>query len=160
MVSLTRKRKIMKIFSDYKELEGQVFDTVEQCTEAEAKVEEQRKALAEQEKDKSKLKKSLAKEVDVAEENVKQAYINYDKAKEEVRKILEESNKQMTDILKPAKQAIADAEAARTEAIVNYNKQCGPYQKIYTGDRAMEEYKRISKQFDSIFNKLWNNFIW
>lgn len=150
----------MKIVSEYKELEGQVFDTVDQCAEAEVKVEEQRKALAEQERDKSKLKKSLAKDVDVAEEKVKQAYLNYENAKEQVKKILEESNKQMNDILKPAKQAIADAEAARTEAIVNYNKQCGPYQKIYTGDRAMEEYKRITKQFDNIWNKLWNNFIW
>ena len=150
----------MKIVSEYKELEGQVFDTVDQCIEAEAKVEEQRKALVEQERDKSKLKKSLAKDVDVAEEKVKQAYLNYENAKEQVRKILEESNKQMNDILKPAKQAITDAEAARTEAIVNYNKQCGPYQKIYTGDRAVEEYKRITKQFDTMWNKLWNNFIW
>lgn len=148
----------MKIVSEYKELEGKLFDTSEECQIAENKVDEQRKALAKKERDMSKLRKSLAAGVDKAEENLKDAYQKYEEAKKEVQKILEESEKKMNDILQPAKQAVRDAEAARTEAIVNYNKQCGPYQKIYTGDKAKEEYKRMSQHFDSIFTDFWRNF--
>ena len=148
----------MKIVSDYKELEGKLFDTVADCEVAEKEVDKQRKALAEKQKDVSKLKKTLAGKVDAAETKLQEAYTNYDKAKEQVRKILEESNKQMLNVLEPARQAVREAEEARTNAIIEYNKQCGPYQKIYTGDRAKEEYNRMSQQLDSIFNNFWRNF--
>ena len=148
----------MKIVSEYKELEGQVFNTVKECETAEHKVDEQRKALSKKEKDMSKLKKSLAAQVDKAEEDLKAAYQNYDEAKETAKKIVEEANKLISETLQPAKKAVRDAEAARTEAIINYNKQCGPYQKVYTGDKAKEEYLRMTEQIDSVFNSIWKNF--
>lgn len=141
----------MKFMSDYKELEGKVFNSINECKDAESKVLKEREALAEKEKDKSKLKKKLSGEVDKAEENLKKAYSDYEAAKEKARKILEESNKQMEDILNPAKQAVKDAESARAEAIKNFNKECGVYQKIYTGEEAQAELDRFNKQFNNLF---------
>lgn len=148
----------MKFVSEYKELTGKTFDTVEACQEAEQGVEKQRKALSAKEREASKLRKSLASDVDKAEKNLSDAYSAYDEAKNKVKALLEEFNKQRNDILEPAKKAVRDAEAARTEAIINYNKQCGPYQKTYTGDKAKEEYLRMSKYFDSMVTNFWKDF--
>lgn len=141
----------MKFMSDFKELEGKIFNSINECKDAESKILKEREALAEKEKDKSKLKKKLSSEVDKAEENLKKAYADYDAAKEEVKKILEESNQKMLDILNPAKKAVTEAEAARAEAIKNFNKECGVYQKIYTGEQAQAELDRFNKQFNNLF---------
>lgn len=141
----------MKFMSDFKELEGTIFNSINECKEAESKVLKQREALAEKERDKSKLKKKLSSEVDKAEEELQQAYKNYEAAKEAARKIMEDSNKQMLDLINPAKEAVAKAERAKTEAIKNFNKECGPYQKVYTGEQAQAEFDRFNKQFNSLF---------
>lgn len=141
----------MKFMSDFKELNGKVFNSINECKDAESKVLKEREALAEKERDKSKLKKKLSGEVDKAEEALKQAYADYEAAKEQARKILEESNQQMLDILNPAKKAVEDAELAKTQAIKNFNKECGPYQKIYTGEAAQAELDRFNKQFNNLF---------
>lgn len=148
----------MKFVSEYKELTGKTFDTVEACQEAEKAIEEQRKAASLKEKEASKLRKALASDVDKAEKSLSDAYAAYDEAKNRVKALVEDFNKQRNDILEPAKKAVRDAEAARTEAIINYNKQCGPYQKTYTGDKAKEEYLRMSKYFDSMVNNFWKDF--
>lgn len=137
--------------SDFKELEGKVFNSINECKDAESVILKEREALAEKERDKSKLKKKLSGEVDKAEENLKKAYADYEAAKEAAKKILEESNKQMLDILKPAKKAVEEAELAKAQAIKNFNKECGPYQKIYTGEAAQAELDRFNKQFNNLF---------
>lgn len=139
----------MKFMSDFKELEGKIFNSINDCKDAETKVLKEREALAEKEKDKSKLKKKLSAEVDKCEENLKTAYKEYEVAKDKARKILEDSNKQMTEILTTAKKAVTDAENAKAQAIKNFNKECGPYQKVYTGEQAQVELDRINKQFDN-----------
>lgn len=141
----------MKFMSDFKELDGKIFNSINECKDAESKILKEREALAEKERDKSKLKKKLSGEVDRAEEALKKAYADYEAAKEQARKILEDSNKQMLDILNPAKKAVEDAELARTQAIKNFNKECGPYQKIYTGEAAQDELDRFNKQFNNLF---------
>ena len=148
----------MKFMSDFKELNGQIFNSINECKEAESKVLKDREALAEKERDKSKLKKKLSGEVDRAEEALKKAYADYESAKEQAKKILEESNQQMLDILKPAKKAGEDAEEARTQAIKNFNKECGPYQKIYTGEAAQAELDRFNQQFNSFFVDFLNRW--
>lgn len=137
--------------SDFKELNGKVFNSINECKDAENAVLKDREALAEKERDKSKLKKKLSGEVDKAEENLKKAYADYESAKAEAQKILEESNKQMLDILNPAKKAVEEAEKAKTQAIKNFNRECGPYQKIYTGEAAQAEFDRFTKQFNNLF---------
>ena len=141
----------MKFMSDFKELEGKIFNSINECKDAESKILKEREAFAEKEKDKSKLKKKLSGEVDKAEEALKKAYADYEAAKEQARKILKESNQQMLDILNPAKKAVEDAELAKTQAIKNFNKECGPYQKIYTGEAAQAELDRFNKQFNNLF---------
>jgi hypothetical protein len=141
----------MKFMSDFKELNGKIFNSINECKDAESKILKEREAFAEKEKDKSKLKKKLSGEVDKAEEALMKAYANYEAAKERAREIIEESNKQMLDIINPAKKAVEDAELARTQAIKNFNKECGPYQKIYTGESAQAELDRFNKQFNNLF---------
>ena len=149
----------MKFMSDFKELEGKIFNSIDECKSEEAKVLKEREALVEKEKDKSKLKKKLSSAVDKAEENLKDAYKKYEEAKEAARIILEESNKQILAIIDPAKEAVAKAEQAKAEAITKFNKECGPYQKVYTGEQAQAELERFNKQFDNIFNKLFKNWL-
>ena len=149
----------MKFMSDFKELEGKIFDTIDECKKEEAAVLKNREALMEKEKDKSKLKKKLSAAVDKAEETLKDAYKKYEEAKEAAKIILEESNKQMQDILNPAKEAVAKAEQAKAEAITNFNKECGPYQKVYTGEQAQAELERFNKQFDNMFTRLFKNWL-
>lgn len=148
----------MKIVSEYKELEGQVFDNVKQCAAAEKRVEEQRKAVADKERDASKLRKSLAAEIDVAEKNLSQAYAEYDKAKEAVDALVKKFHEERDAIMNPAKKAVMEAESHRKTAILNYTRQCGPYQKTYTGDKAEQEFIRMSKNFDAMVNDFWKDF--
>lgn len=148
----------MKFMSDFKELNGKIFNSINECKDAESKILKEREALAEKERDKSKLKKKLSGEVDKAEEALKKAYADYEAAKERARKILEESNQQMLDILNPAKKAVEDAELAKTQAIKNFNKECGPYQKIYTGEAAQAELDRFNKQFNNLFVDLFKRW--
>ena len=145
----------MKFMSDFKELEGKIFNSINECKDAESKVLKDREAIAEKEKDKSKLKKKLSSDIEKAEEKVKQAYADYEAAKEQAAKIIEESNKQALDVITPAKQAIKDAEADKVAAIKAFNEGCGPYQKIYTGEKAQAEFDRLNKQFNSMLSDLF-----
>ena len=105
----------MKYVSEFKELNGKVFDTIDDCNAAETKIIESRNAIAEKEKEKSRLRKELAGEVETAEQELKKAYEDYDAARDVAAKILEESNQRILDLLKPAKEAIRDAEKKRVE---------------------------------------------
>ncbi len=148
----------MKFMSDFKELEGKIFNSINECKDAESKILKEREALVEKERDKSKLKKKLSTEVDKAEEALKAAYANYESAKEKARKILEDSNKQMLDILEPAKEAVAKAEKDKAEAIKKFNKECGVYQKVYTGEEAQAELERFNKHFNNLFGTWFKNW--
>ena len=149
----------MKFMSDFKELEGKIFNSINECKDAESVILKEREALAEKEKDKSKLKKRLSGEIEKAETALQEAYTKYDEAKEAARVILEESNKQIMDILTPAKEQVNKAEKAKAEAIKNFNKECGPYQKVYTGEQAQIELDRFNKQFNNIFNNFIKDFL-
>ena len=151
----------MKIFSDYKELEGQVFTTVRECQLAEAKVDAEKAKTVEQEQKAqiSKRKKELADLITQADNAVAQAYANYEVAKDKVKAILEESNKQMEEILTPAKEAVSTAEKLRVDAIQKYTSEFGSYQSVYTGDRAKQELERFNRQFNSTFSDIVKAFL-
>lgn len=148
----------MKIISDYKELAGQVFDSVEKCAAEEAKIDKAREK-AKKAEGVANRKKVLADKVDAAEKSVKLAYDQYNKAKEEVRKILEESNKKMNEILANAESQVTKAESDRRDAIIAYNQEFGAYQAVYTGDRAQKEFDRIIKQMDNSLTDMIRKFI-
>ena len=151
----------MKIYSDYKELEGQVFNTVRECQLAEAKVETEKAQAVEQARkaEVSKKKKELASAIEQADEVVNKAYAKYEQAKQDVRKILEESNTQMENILTPAKAEVAKAEKLRADAIKEYTNAFGAYQSVYTGERAEQELERFNRQFNSTFADILKAFI-
>ena len=148
----------MKFMSEFKELEGQVYNSINECKDAENKVLKEREAREIKERDKSKLRKKLSGEVEAAEADLKKAYENYEVAKETARKMIEEYNKKIQDLLNPAKEAVKEAQLAKTEAIKKYNKECGVYQKVYTGEEAQAEFKRLERTFDSLFNNFFKNW--
>ena len=148
----------MKFMSDFKELEGKIYNSIDECKDAEAGILKQREDLSNQEREKSKLKKKLSAEIDKAEENLKIAYKEYDDAKEAARKILEESNNQMINILQPARDKVAAAEERKSEAIQKFNTECGVYQKVYTGAEAQAELERFNKNFRNIFVDFFKNW--
>ena len=160
-VSPIRKRINLKIYSDYKELEGKVFTTVRECQLAEAKIDADKAAVVEQNKkaELSKRKKEAADAITKADEALNKAYANYESAKEKVRNILEESNKQMEAILTPAKEAVNAAEKLRASAIQKYTSEFGVYQSVYTGERAQQELDRFNKQFNNAFSNIVKAFI-
>ena len=145
----------MKFMSDFKELEGKIYNSINECKDAESAVLKQREELANKERDKSKLKKKFADEIDKAEEAVKAAYKEYDVAKEKAAKILEDSNKQVLEIINAAKDVVNKAEKAKLDAITAFNKEFGAYQKVYTGEQARAELERFNSNLNSLFGDLF-----
>ena len=149
----------MKILSDYKELAGQVFDSIESCTSAEREIDKIKHLEHEKNSAISARKKQLVKDIEAADKRVKDAYDERVKTKEKVQEILEESNKKMMTMLDDANVKVREAEKARRDAIIAYNKEFGTYQAVYTGDRAQKEFDRLTKQFDSTFTDMIRRFI-
>lgn len=147
----------MKIISEYEELKGKTFSTIKQCAEEEARIDALRAESAK--KDLSNQKKQYANAIEAADKKVKEAYDNYETAKKKVREILEESNKQMTDLISDAANKIKEAESERKGAILDYTSKFGIYQKVYTGDRAIEEYARFEKSLSNDWGNLVNKFL-
>ena len=110
----------MKFMSDFKELEGQVYNSINECKDAENKVLKEREAREVKERDKSKLRKKLSGEVEAAEADLKKAYENYEAAKETARKMIEEYNKKIQDLLNPAKEAVKEAQLAKISELDGY----------------------------------------
>ena len=149
----------MKILSEYKELAGQVFDSIEDCAAAEREVDKLKHLENEKNSAITARKKQLAKDIEAADKRVKEAYDARIKTKEEVQKILEESNKKMMTMLDDANVKVREAEKERRDAILAYNNEFGTYQAVYTGERAQKEFDRLTKQFDSTFTDMIRRFI-
>lgn len=87
-------------------------------------------------------KKQLAADVAAAEDVLKKAYTEYDLAKKKATERYEAYLREVAAILDPAKKAVKDAEQAKYDAINRFNKAFGPYQVVYTGSRAADEFLR------------------
>lgn len=138
--------------------DGKIYDTVDECLEADEKFEkeQEQKALAETEKKNalSKRKKELADNIRVAEDKVSLAFEEYEKVREEARKKIAEAQEEAKKMLKEAEEKYSDASSERYEAIRNFNKEFGTYTTTYTGKQALEEYNRISKSMNRFFNNI------
>lgn len=152
------------------ELTSKVYDTPEACMEAdEAYLAEQRKAeemakqAEEQENIKkaalSKLKKELADAVTKADTELNRALENYGVARDEAAELLEKSNKEVAAILDSAKKEVEEAREAKKQALLEFNRKFGPFKVSYTGEKAKQEYQRLSKELDfsSMFSGLLNS---
>ena len=101
-----------------------------------------------------KRKRELAKNIEVAEKALEEAYAKFELAKSKCKKILEESNEQMCSIIDPASNDVRVAEMKKFEAISKFNEEFGPFRTMYTGDRAAREFDRAMERFNSIFDSL------
>lgn len=141
----------------YSEILKEQFNTEKECLEAEAKY--QLKKYTEEQKAKeneakliaSKEKKELSKAVEEAEKAVADAFAQYELVEAQVTELIDECNKKVEELRKPAKQAIQKAEQQKYEAIAAYNKKYGTYSVVYTGDKAFNEFKRLSSIVDKLF---------
>lgn len=139
----------------YSEILKEQFNTEKECLEAEAKhkqeLEEQKAKENEAKLIVSKEKKELSKAVEEAEKAVADAFAQYELVEVQVADLIAECNKKVEELRKPAKQAIQKAEQQKYEAIAAYNKKYGTYSVVYTGDKAFNEFKRLSSIVDKLF---------
>ena len=150
----------------YSELLNKNFDTVEECESAE---KEEQTRLAEVEKKETALaneKKQLAADIDTAEANLNAAYDKLEDARNKARELREgyekkvaelraELEKAQGEILRPARDEVNKAQEEKFKAIQSFNEKYGAYRKVYTGNRAAEEYTRMSRTIDNLFKSLW-----
>lgn len=105
-------------------------------------------------------RKQLAADVDSADLKLKEAYANYDVAKQKVEDLLKKYQKDVDDILDPAKEAVRKAEQDRYDAIRRFNDSYGPYQVVYTGDRAAQEMFRALNEINNIHKRMFRDSFW
>ena len=146
----------------YSEVLKKSFDSAQECLDAEKKHEEEKKntelAIAEKKSAISKQKKELSDAISEADKSVDEAYKELEKAREDASKILKEARQQANEIVKAANQKVEEATATRRDCIAKFNKEFGPYMVTYTGNKAEEEYNRITKRFNNIFDSLFYPF--
>lgn len=150
----------------YSELLKKTFDTVEDCEKAEA---EENTRLAEVEKKETALaneKKQYAVQIEEAENNLNAAYDELASRKKQVQALRDEYRKKVNDLRKeleeeiatllvPAQEEVDKAEQKKLEALQKFTEKYGAYKKVYTGNRALEEYHRMHRTLDSLFNNLF-----
>ena len=150
----------------YSELLKKTFDTAEDCEKAEA---EENERLAEAEKKEIAIvneKKQYAEEIDEAETMVNAAYDELSAAKKQAQELREEYRKKVRElqdaleeniaaVLTPAQQKVNEAEQHKLEALQKFTEKYGAYKKVYTGNKALEEYHRMHRTLDSLFNNLF-----
>lgn len=117
------------------------YDTVEELTKA----EEEKKTTA---LSVSKQKKELSDAISLADDNLEKALNDYNKIKEDAYQTYLET-------LKPAKDAVDKAQKDKYEALSKFNEKFGTYMVSYTGDKALKEFERTSRLFNSIFNRFF-----
>ena len=110
----------MKIISDYKELQGQTFPTVEACAEAEAAIDKKKAEKAAANKQYDDMIAAARTKLDNARQNLAEA-----NAKAEA--IVNEANAKVRELMCPARKAVREAEHELGRAIAEYNKHVGPY---------------------------------
>ena len=144
----------------YSDLTKKMYDTEKELCEAEdCYKNEQEKKLQESTKV-SNRKKELAKNVQDADDKVIAARNAYDIALQDIEKLSKEYTKKCDSIMDEAKKALNDAEREKYEAVLAFNKEFGPYTTTYTGEKASEQFNRISKQLERSCSKLFNDIFW
>ena len=106
----------------------------------------------------SKRKRELAEAIEKAEEKVDEANKLYEIAQQQASEILKQANKEATDIVSKAKAKVQVAENLKLDALLNFTKEFGVYTTTYSGNKAIEEYRKATKRFDDAFKSFWTNF--
>lgn len=134
----------MRYYSD--ELK-RFFDTEEQCL-----AEEEKARIAVEEKKITKAK--LAKAIEDADNALDEAYEELKNAKEKVVELQKEYDEKVDTIMNPAYDKVKECTKARSEAIKEFNDNFGVYTTTYSGDKALNEFTKISNSM----NQFWKRF--
>lgn len=147
----------------YSEKLDKLFDTPEDLQAAETS-KKKKKVSAEQpvvdETATVPTRKELAAAVEAADEQVKQAYADYETAKVKVEELSKKYLDEINSLLDPAQKAVKEAERLRYEAIRNFNDSYGAYQVTYTGARAADEMMKAINNINSRASKLFRDMFW
>ena len=150
--------------------DGKTYETVEQCIEADKafdQAEEARtKELAEKKTALSARRKELADNIQAEEDQMTLHRSEMDKIEEEWQKESKELQRKYQERQKDYQERYQqeaakyqEASNARYQAIQKYNSECGgPYTKVYTGQRALEEHNRMIRNCFNVFNHLLDNW--
>lgn len=142
----------MKYYSDKT---GKLYECEKELVEAEETFDEQKK-LAEKKIEAEKLsKKELADKIDEACTNLDAAREDFNKAKEALISEIKESIESAEQSLQVYREEVKKAEEAKYQAISEFNKKYGAYTKVYSGDKAYNEFK---KNLDWIINPFFPFF--
>ena len=96
-------------------------------------------------------KKTLARNVEEADAAVDCAYTKYEEALKQAAEIVHKANEEATQIRRNAAQEVRKAEATKKEAIRVFNEKFGPYTKVYSGDKALKEYRKAVDRLTTDF---------
>ena len=137
--------------------------------EFEAKEAKLKAAAEEEQKTSSRRKKELSDEIEKASTFLDEAYKFYEaerakakdilkEAQEKADKILLEAKEEAKNLVSLAEKEVKKASEKKTQAVSNFNKEFGPYKTVLTGDKALDEYNKLIRNFDNGFTRFWNSF--
>lgn len=137
----------------YSEILKKFYDDKEALVTAEKKAEEEKVVV-------EATKKELAEAVSKAEAKVEAAYQSYEVTRKEIQEKVDKFRKEIADEIAAAKEEVKNAEYEKVKAVQEFNKKFGTYTKVYSGDKALDEYNRTINHFNSLFDNLWKPFTW
>lgn len=161
----------------YSEVLKKPFETVEELEEAETKHQEMLDNRAKAVEDERKSRKEAAELIEKREKELDETYIELDTAKARVKELSSKLDAEIRElertykdqvaelkrdyseekrtILEPAFAKVKEAQDAKYEAIKAFNEKHGAYTKVYTSNNAVDEYKKLSRQLENLFNNFW-----
>lgn len=142
--------------------DGKTYETVDECIKADEAFD---KALIAKEKEESEKKISLstrkkekAAAIQAADDALALAQTELDKAREEGRKLIEDAQAEAKKLIKEAAGKVRVASDKKYEAISDFNKEFGTYTTTYTGQKALEEYNRMTRHFNDILDNIFKGW--
>ena len=140
----------------YSEITKKNYNSEKECLEAEKQHALKSNEESKKQTELSIRKKQLAKAIEEADEKVTQANKEYNVAKAEAKKVAQEADKKIDEIFTDAENKIKEAEQEKFKLIQKWNEEFGTYNKTYTGQKALEEYERVtSRFFNDFFKHFW-----
>lgn len=154
--------------------DGKEYSSEKECLAADKRYDEQLKAeqdriekekkayeekIAEEKAALSVRKKELAKNVEDSNAKLDEAKKLYEVAKRKAEEVLRKANKEAEDILTVAAKEMEKASEERMNAVAQFNKEFGAYKTVLTGNDAVDEYNRIVNNINSVFNKVFHNWL-
>lgn len=148
----------------YSEKLDKLFDTLEELQAAETPKKKKRSVEhtepVVEEPATTPSRKELATAVEAADEQVKQAYADYETAKTKAEELSKKYLEELNAILDPAQKAVKEAELLRYQAIRNFNDSYGAYQVTYTGAKAADDMMKAISNINSRANKIFRDMFW